>query len=126
MCVFTIHQAVVSGGQLYLATSTLAADKSSPSYMRRPAIVWAQLSVNPTSQGADSCQQSRTGVASRQAWDWATDYSKQWGAAPSTPSPAASAQGSGDRVVRAANLLPLIGAAQFAAVGLTQLGGWLG
>jgi hypothetical protein len=72
-------QAVLSGGQLYLATATVVSDKVSPSYSRRPAIAWAQLSVSAATQGTDTCTQSRAGVASRQAWDWAKDYSKEWG-----------------------------------------------
>jgi hypothetical protein len=158
-------QAVLSGGQLYLATSTLVSDKSSPSYSRRPAISWAQLSVSTATQGTDTCSQSRAGVASRQAWDFSKDFSKDWGHAVSRYTPASTcfrwcsvhtcclhvnrarggtteynlcvlpqaaagalagsgaASNSSDRVVRAAGLLlPVLGAAQFAAVGLSQLG----
>lgn len=72
-------QAVLSGGQLYVATATVAADKSTPSYSRRPAIAWAQLRVLTSTEGIDSCPQSRAGAISRQAWDWAKDYSVGWG-----------------------------------------------
>jgi hypothetical protein len=37
---------------------------------------------------------------------------------------AAAASNSSDRAVHAAGLLPILGAAQFAAVGLSQLGVW--
>lgn len=80
-------QAVLSGGQLYLATSTLVSDKSSPSYSRRPAISWAQLSVSTATQGTDTCSQSRAGVASRQAWDFSRDFSTGWGHAVSSRTP---------------------------------------
>lgn len=80
-------QAVLSGGQLYLATSTLVSDKSSPSYSRRPAIIWAQLSVSTATQGTDTCSQSRAGVASRQAWDFSRDFSTGWGHAVSSRTP---------------------------------------
>jgi hypothetical protein len=113
-------QAVLSGGQLYLATSTLASDKASPSYSRRPAIAWAQLLVNSTVQGTDTCSQSRAGVASRQAWDWAKSHSSDWGH--QAPVGAGAVSNSSDRAVHAAGLLPILGAAQFAAVGLSQLG----
>jgi len=74
-------QAVLSGGQLYVATATVAADKNTPSYSRRPAIAWAQLRVLTSTEGTDSCPQSRAGAISRQAWDWAKDYSVGWGQA---------------------------------------------
>lgn len=64
---------------MYLAVPALVTDKGSPSYSRRPGIAWAQLSVSTATQGTDSCPQSRAGVASRQAWDWAKDYSTEWG-----------------------------------------------
>lgn len=64
---------------MYLAMPALVTDKSSPSYSRRPGISWAQLAVSTATQGIDSCPQSRAGAASRQAWDWSKDYSKEWG-----------------------------------------------
>jgi hypothetical protein len=74
-------QAVMAGGKLWLATSTLvASDRSSPSYSRRPAVTWAELAVTPSTQGTDTCAQSRAGAASRQSWDAAKDYSLEWGA----------------------------------------------
>lgn len=78
-CCLVMLQAVLSAGQMYIATSTLVHDSSSPGYMRRPGIAWAQLSVSSSTQGIDSCPQSRAGVASRQAADWDTDFSQVWG-----------------------------------------------
>lgn len=69
----------MANGQLYLAMSTLVSDKSSPSYSRRPAVSWAQLAVSSSTDGTDSCPQSRAGAASRQTWDWSKDYSADWG-----------------------------------------------
>lgn len=73
-------QAVLSSGKLYLATSTAVLDLATPAYSRRPSIAWAELSVSSEVTGADSCPQSQAGARARDAFDWLTDYSWNWGA----------------------------------------------
>lgn len=71
---------MLSGGKLYLASPTLVTgDKSSPSYSRRPAIVWAEVALSPTTGGTEQCAQSKAGAASLATWDWQRDYSANWG-----------------------------------------------
>jgi hypothetical protein len=74
-------QAVLAGGQIYLALPTMVSnDISSSSYSRRPAVAWVQLSEAAQAAGADSCPQSQAGREAAATADWTVDYSSKWAA----------------------------------------------
>jgi hypothetical protein len=74
-------QAVLVGGQIYLALPTMVSnDMSSSSYSRRPAIAWVKLSVTAQAAGTESCPQSIAGLEAAKDADWSVDYSSKWAA----------------------------------------------
>jgi hypothetical protein len=74
-------QAVLVGGQIYLALPTMVSnDLSSSSYSRRPAVAWAKLAVTAGTAGTDSCPQSIAGLEAAKVTDWSIDYSSKWAA----------------------------------------------
>jgi hypothetical protein len=83
MCHIVTLQAVLAGGNIYLALPTMVSNdasssSSSSSYSRRPAVAWVQLAIAAQAAGIDSCPQSVAGREAAAGADWTVDYSSKW------------------------------------------------
>lgn len=82
LCILCACQVVLAGGKLYMAKSTMVTSSTTGggSSGRLPAVAWAELSLAAEAIGSESCPQSQAGRTSANSWNWARDYSVNWGA----------------------------------------------